>query len=87
MTANNKLHNKNSDTKIDAKTITENYCTISNKIQLKNLQMKVGNSKRRVDKLEKLYDGSISTLVVMVFIMVEEVVGSREGDQPTFQGV
>ena len=35
--------------------------------------MKVGNSKRRVDKLEKLYDGSISTLVVMPVLMVEEV--------------
>lgn len=38
------MNSKNAHDKIDAKNITESYCIISNKIQLKNLQMKVGKS-------------------------------------------
>jgi hypothetical protein len=66
LTTNTKIANtKSSHNKIDPKNITESYTIISNKIQLKNLQMKVGNSKRRIDKLEKLYEGSISSLIVI----------------------
>lgn len=68
LTTNTKINNtKNTDNTVDPKNVTESYSAISNKIQLKNLQMKVGNSKRRVDKLEKLYDGSISTLIVTFY--------------------
>lgn len=59
---------------------------ISNKIQLKNLQMKVGNSKRRVDKLEKLYEGSISSLVVFLGLALEEIGGVGEGGEWVGQG-
>jgi len=44
--------------------ITEPYSLISNKIHLKNLQIKVGNSIRKADKLKKLYEGSLSILNV-----------------------
>ena len=37
---------------------------ISNKIKLKNLQMKVGNSIRQTEKFKKSLEGSLPTLVV-----------------------
>jgi hypothetical protein len=43
----------------------EPYSLISNKIHLKNLQIKVGNSIRKADKLKKLYEGSLSILNVI----------------------
>lgn len=47
---------------VDPRTVGESYMAITNKIHLKNLQMKVGNMKRRVDKFEKVHGGSITSL-------------------------
>ena len=49
---------------IQACNRSEPFSLISNKIHLKNLQMKVGNSIRKTEKLKKIYEGSISSLSV-----------------------
>jgi hypothetical protein len=45
--------------------MSEPFSIISNKIHLKNLQMRVGNSIRKTLKLKKIYEGSISSLAVI----------------------
>ena len=49
---------------VDPRTVGDPYIAITNKIHLKNLQMKVGNMKRKVDRMEKLHTGSITSLAV-----------------------
>ena len=71
LTANAKLtNNKNREQGgvVDPRTVGDSYIAITNKIHLKNLQMKVGNMKRRVDKVEKSHAGSINSLIVLFLL-------------------
>lgn len=66
-TANQKISKKNSTHNVvDPRSVGEEYIAITNKIHLKNLQMKVGNMKRKVDKFEKVHGGSITSLMVSI---------------------
>ena len=70
---------------LDPKNIAESYAAITNQIQLKNLQLKVGNMKRKVEQVWKIHEGRYLVWLYEL-AYVETIAAALKRDQSFSKG-